>query len=133
MKPENLRYTKSHEWVGLDSEGEEVVATVGISDFALEALTDLVFIELPESGGSVQAGEPFGQIESVKAVSDLYSPISGEIVEVNTAVVDDLDTLMDDPYGRGWLIKVKVADTTEIEQLLDHAAYRKQCEEEAEH
>ncbi len=132
MKPEDLLYAKSHEWVSVetDSSGAKV-ATVGISAFALEALTDLVFMELPEVGREVEAEDPFGEVESVKAVSDLVSPVSGEIVEVNSEIADDLEKMTEDPYGAGWLIKVKLADESALANLMDHAAYQKQCAEEA--
>jgi glycine cleavage system H protein len=132
MTPEQLLYTKTHEWVdvGTDSSGAKTV-TMGLTDFALEALTDLVFIELPEVGREVAADESFGEIESVKAVSDLYAPVAGEIIEVNSAMVDNPDALSDDPYDAGWLVKIKVADDTALAGLLDYAGYKKQCEEEA--
>lgn len=131
MRPEDLLYTKTHEWVGVetDSSGAKT-ATVGISAFALEALTDLVYVELPEVGRQVEAGSPFGVIESVKAVSDLISPVDGEVVEVNTPVADKLDRLADDPYQSGWFVKIKIADAFDLSQLMDYAAYQKQCEEE---
>ncbi len=101
-----------------------------MSAFALELLTDLVYVDLPEAGSSVTAGEPFGEIESVKAVSDMYSPVDGEIVAVNSPVTDQLDTLADDPYQAGWLVKIKISDESGLGELMDHAAYQKQCEEE---
>ena len=106
------------------------IATVGLTAFALEALTDLVHIELPPVGRKVKAGEPFGEIESVKAVSDLYSPVDGEVVAVNTAVADNLEHLADDPYKAGWFIKIKISNEAGLAALLDEAAYKKQCEEE---
>lgn len=113
------KYADSHEWISLDGD----VATVGISDFAIAELTDLVYMELPSVGGSVTKGEVFGQVESVKAVSDLYAPVSGEIVEVNEELPDDLARLSDDPYGAGWVIKVKLSDAAEVDALMDEAAY----------
>ena len=97
----------------------------------VEQLTDLVYIELPEVGRKVTSGETFGEIESVKAVSDLYSPVTGEVVEVNSTLADNLETFSEDPYGAGWVMKVKVTDETGVDQLLDEAAYAKQCAEEA--
>lgn len=131
MAPENLLYAKTHEWVDVqtDSSGAKI-ATVGLSAFALEALTDLVYIDLPPVGRQVETEQPFGEIESVKAVSDLYSPVDGEIVDVNTAVADRLEQLADDPYESGWLVKIRVADESALANLLDYAAYQKQCEEE---
>lgn len=114
------RYAKSHEWARLEDDG---VVTVGISAYAVEALTDLVFMQLPEVGATVTAGESFGEIESVKAVSDLYSPISGEVVAVNAELPGKLETLGDDPYGSGWVIKIKPADVGQLETLLDQTAY----------
>lgn len=131
MTPEKLLYAKTHEWVEVNAAAGAKIATVGLSAFALAALTDLVYIDLPPVGRKVTAEEPFGEIESVKAVSDLYSPVDGEIVEVNTAVADRLEHLADDPYDSGWLVKIKVADESGLAKLLDHAAYQKQCEEEA--
>lgn len=131
MKPEELLYSKDHEWVAVETDASgEKIATVGISAFALEALTDLVYIELPEVGRQVEAGAPIGVIESVKAVSDLFCPVAGEVVEVNVAWNDKLDKLADDPYESGWLVKVKLTDESSLAGLLDYAAYQKQCEEE---
>ncbi len=132
MTPEQLLYNKSHEWVHVEADASGAkVATMGISAFALELLADLVFIDLPEVGRQVTAGEPFGEIESVKAVSDTYSPVDGEVVEVNSQIVDKLDTLADDPYGDGWLVKIKITDESGLATLLDYAAYQKQCKEES--
>ena len=131
MKPEELLYAKTHEWVHVETDPSgEQIALVGLSSFALESLTDLVYLELPEVGRQVSAGESFGEIESVKAVSDLYSPVDGEIVEVNSEVAQNLQRLADDPYDAGWFIKVKIADEAGLAELLDEAAYKKQCEEE---
>jgi len=129
--PQDLLYSKTHEWVRVEtgSSGEKI-ATVGLTAFALEALTDLVHVELPEVGRQVRAGQPFGEIESVKAVSDLYSPVDGEVVAVNAALADNLEHLADDPYQAGWFIKIKIADEAGLAELLDEAAYKKQCEEE---
>jgi glycine cleavage system H protein len=129
--PKNLLYSKTHEWtcVETDSAGAKI-ATVGLTAFAIELLTDLVHIELPKPGTKVRAGEPFGEIESVKAVSDLYSPVDGEVTAANQSVVGNLEHLADDPYEKGWFIKIKIADEAGLASLLDEAAYRKQCEEE---
>ena len=115
-----VRFAKSHEWI---APGEGGVATVGISAYAVEALTDLVFMQLPTVGRKVKAGESIGEIESVKAVSDLYAPVSGEIVEVNTSLPDHLETLGKDPFGAGWIVKLRVDDPAELASLLDRAAY----------
>ncbi len=132
MKPEQLRYTPTHEWVHVETQDGGQVATVGITAFAVEALADLVFIQLPEVGQEVKAGQPFGEVESVKAVSDLNSPVDGQVVEVNSAVADNLELLSQDPFGQGWLIKVRVSDPSGLDSLLDHAAYKQQCEQQAE-
>jgi glycine cleavage system H protein len=131
VKPQELLYAKTHEWVHVnpDTTGRKI-ASVGISHFAVEALTDLVYIELPEVGRHVKAGESFGEVESVKAVSDLYSPVTGEIVEVNTGLPERLEQLHDDPYGAGWIVKIKIADESELSKLLSHLDYEKQCAEE---
>jgi glycine cleavage system H protein len=132
MQPENLLYAKTHEWVHIETNTEDgQIATVGLSEFALKALTDLVFIELPGIGDAVEAGESFGEIESVKAVSNLYSPVTGEIATVNNTVSDRLETLSQDPYNDGWFVKIKFADNDELGQLLDFAAYQKFCESES--
>jgi len=132
MQPENLLYAKTHEWVAIETNtAGEQIATVGLSEFALKALTDLVFIELPNVGDAVEAGESFGEIESVKAVSALYSPVTGEIIAVNSPVSDRLEMLAQDPYNDGWFVKIKFADKEVPAQLLDFAAYQKFCENEA--
>jgi glycine cleavage system H protein len=131
VQPQELLYAKTHEWVHVDRDkAGQKIATVGISHFAVEALTDLVYIELPAVGRRVKAGESFGEVESVKAVSDLYSPVGGEIVEVNGGLTDRLDQLHDDPYGAGWIVKIKLSDESGLADLLDHKTYQKQCAEE---
>lgn len=130
MNPEKLLYAKTHEWVSVEPAAGGKVATVGVSAFAVEALTDLVFMQLPQVGRKLKVGETFGEIESVKAVSDLYSPIDGEVVEVNSALPDKLETLNSDPYGAGWLVKIKLADETALKSLMDYGAYQKMCAEE---
>ncbi len=119
-----LKFAPSHEWIRIEeSPAAGSVATIGISSYAVEALTDLVFMQLPQVGRRVKAGESFGEIESVKAVSDLYAPVGGEIVEVNTALPGSLDTLASDPYGKGWVAKLRIDDPKELDKLLDQAAY----------
>lgn len=130
MKPEELLYSKTHEWVCVGEQDGARIATVGISAFAVEALTDLVFLELPQVGGQVAAGEPFGEIESVKAVSDLYSPVTGEVIEVNESLPDNLEVLSENPYQPGWIAKIKLADEASLADLVDHATYEKMCAEE---
>jgi glycine cleavage system H protein len=131
VKPEDLLFTKTHEWVSVASEGGQKVATMGLSAFAVDALTDLVFIELPKVGRRVTAGESFCEVESVKAVSDVYAPLAGEVTAVNAGLADNLDTLSKDPFGDGWIAKIKVTDDANLKNLLDYAAYQKQCAEEA--
>ncbi|HUS38079.1 MAG TPA: glycine cleavage system protein GcvH [Pirellulales bacterium] len=130
MKPEDLLYAETHEWVYVEEQGGRKIATVGISAFAVEQLTDLVYMELPEVGAEVSAGGEFGEVESVKAVSPLYSPVSGEVVEVNSSLPDSLETLNADPYGAGWVVKVQIGDDADLAKLMDYAAYQKQCAEE---
>lgn len=130
MKPQELLFSKTHEWVHLAGPEGQQVATVGISDFAVHQLTDLVYIELPKLGSQMTAGSPFGEIESVKAVSDLYSPITGEVIEVNSGLKDRLELFSEDPYGAGWIAKVRVQGKADTGGLLDYAAYQKQCAEE---
>jgi len=125
MDAKSVKYTPTHEWVHLDGS----VATVGISRFAVDQLTDLIMIDLPAVGTRVTAGKSFGEIESVKAVSDLYAPVSGEVSEVNAAVASDVQTLAEDPYEKGWLIKVRVDAATSLASLLDYSAYEKMVAE----
>ena len=126
MRPNDRKYLKSHEWC----KTEDGVATLGISDFAVAHLSDLVFLDLPSAGSSVTLGEPFGEIESVKAVSDLNSPVTGEIVESNTDLADNLELLGSDPFEAAWMIKVKA--TTESDDLMDARAYEEHCKSEDE-
>ena len=116
----DLKFAKTHEWIRLDDDG---MATIGISSYAVEALTDLVFMQLPKVGRQVKASESIGEIESVNAVSDFYSPVSGEVVEVNEGLPNDLETLGKDPYGAGWLVRIRPADPAEMAGLLDQPAY----------
>ena len=127
MDPTQLRYSPTHEWLYL----KDLTATVGISRFAVDQLTDLINIELPAVGTRLVRGKSFGEIESVKAVSDLYAPMSGEVTEVNTAVVDNVQLLADDPYELGWLIKLNVDDAAEFGELLDYEAYQQKLAEDA--
>ena len=120
--PTDLRYATSHEWVRLDGE----IATVGISDHAQEELTDVVFVELPALGRTVDAGDPTAVVESVKAASDIYAPIGGEVVEVNPDVEADPSLVNTDPYGKGWIFKLKVKNAADVASLMDAAAYSAQ-------
>jgi glycine cleavage system H protein len=126
MDPKTLRYASSHEWASLDGD----VCTVGISKFAVEQLTDIVYIELPPVGRRVTAGKPFGVIESVKAVSDLYAPVDGEVVAVNDKLAADPTPITDDPYGQGWMVRIKVAPGTGLGQLLTADQYEQQIASE---
>lgn len=126
MDPQSLLFLPTHEWVQIQGD----VATVGISQFAVEQLTDLLLAELPRVGDAVRAGKSFGEIESVKAVSDLYSPVDGEVIEVNSAVATDVQVLARDPYGEGWLIKVRLDDPhAEIPALTDYETYQRRVAE----
>jgi glycine cleavage system H protein len=117
--PDDLRYSKEHEWVRADG----AQATIGITSFAADELGDIVFVELPEPGAQIAQFAAFGVIESVKAVSDLYAPVSGEITEVNETLRDRPELVSDDPFGEGWIAKVSLADPAELEGLMDAAAY----------
>jgi len=123
--PENLKYTKDHEWTRL--EGSR--ATIGITDHAQDQLTDVVFVELPSVGRVVKAGDVLGTVESVKAVSEIFSPLSGRVVDVNRALEDVPEVVNADPYGKGWMVVLEVADPGEGTNLMDAAAYRKQVGE----
>lgn len=131
MKPEQLLYSETHEWVQIEETGRGKQATVGITKFAVEQLTDLVYMDLPEVGSTVTAGEEFGEVESVKAVSPLYSPVSGEVVAVNSDLANKLEILSTDPYQAGWMVKVRITDETCLGRLMSYAAYQKQCAEES--
>ena len=122
--PGDLQYTKSHEWVRVEGD----VATVGITDHAQDELGDVVFVELPEQGATLQAGDSFGAVESVKAVSDLYAPVGGEVVEVNGALEDSPEKINEDPYGEGWILKLRTSGEAD---LLSAADYEKLLEEES--
>ena len=125
--PEDLRYTKEHEW--LETRGD--VATVGITQYAQAELGDIVYVELPQAGAAIVAGEPFGTVESVKAVSELFAPTSGTVTEVNGALAGSPDQVNKDPYGEGWMIRIKMADAKETAGLMSAAEYRKYVEDEA--
>lgn len=122
--PEELQYTRSHEWVRREGD----VATVGITEHAQDELGDVVFVDLPEQGASLSAGEAFGNVESVKAVSDLYTPVGGEVIEVNSALEESPEKVNEDPYGEGWLLRIQVSE--EASELLSAADYEKVAEEE---
>ena len=125
--PEDLRYTKEHEW--LETRGD--VATIGITQYAQAELGDIVYVELPQAGAAVVAGEPFGTVESVKAVSELFAPASGTVTEVNSTLTEAPDKVNRDPYGDGWMIRIRMADAKETSGLMSAAEYRKYVEDEA--
>jgi len=118
--PPDLRYAKSHEWLRLQADG---TALVGITDYAQNSLGDITFVQLPKVGASLAAGEAFGVVESVKAASDVYCPVNASVLEVNTALDANPETVNQDPYGNGWMLRVKLADPRSAEALLDAAAY----------
>jgi glycine cleavage system H protein len=118
--PDDLRYTKEHEWVRLDGDA----GVIGITDYAQDQLGDVVFLDLPAAGANIVQYEKMGEIESVKAVSDLYAAVSGEVLEVNQEAVDSPELVNGEPYGRGWLLKVRLRNTAELDELLDAAAYK---------
>lgn len=124
--PADLKYTKDHEWLKIDGK----IATIGITNHAQDSLGDIVFVELPETGSNVAEGEPFGVVESVKAVSDLYSPVNGVVSAVNNELLDRPELVNDDPYGDAWLIKVELKDASEIDGLMDSDLYADYIEEE---
>ena len=129
--PEGLKYSKEHEWVLV----EGTSATIGITEFAQEELGDIVFVELPEVGEKIVKDDPFGAVESVKAVSDIYAPVSGEVMETNEILPDNPETINDDPYGDGWMVRVELTDIDDLKDLMDaeeYAEYVAQQKEEDE-
>jgi glycine cleavage system H protein len=131
MVPEDLKYARTHEWARLDAAAG--VVTAGITDFAVEQLGDIVYLELPKVGARAVQESPLGVIESVKVAVDLYAPVTGEVVEVNAPLADRFDTLSRDPYGEGWMVKIKVAGAGALAGLLSPQEYRKHLESEARH
>jgi glycine cleavage system H protein len=127
--PTDLKYAKTHEWVRLEGD----VATIGISDFAQGELSDIVYVEIAAVGKTIKREEPIGTIEAVKAVSDLYSPVSGQVIEANESLKDSPANVNKDPYGEGWMAKIKVSDPTELKNLLDAAAYTELAAKSAHH
>jgi len=127
MYPKDLKYDREHEWVRMDGN----VATIGISDFAQDQLGEVVYVDLPSAGDTVSTGESFGEVESVKSVSELFSPVSGEIVDVNSALDDAPEAVNEDCYGDGWMIKVKVESLSEVDALMDADDYEAFLAEEA--
>ena len=127
MYPKDLKYDREHEWVR--AEGD--VAVIGISHFAQDQLGEVVYVDLPSAGDTIAAGDSFGEVESVKSVSELFTPVSGEILEVNDALDDAPETVNEDPYGEGWMIKVKLSDPAEVDSLMDADGYEAFLAEEA--
>lgn len=125
--PSELKYTKSHEWVRVDDDG---IATVGITDHAQELLGDLVFVELPEVGAELGAGAECAVVESVKAASDVYSPVTGEVIEANESLADSPETINQDAYEEGWIYRVRLSDPSELDALMDADAYAEHAESE---
>ena len=124
---QGLRYSRTHEWARIEGD----VATVGVTDYAQSELGDITYLELPQPGTRVKQGEPMGVIESVKAASDIYSPVSGEVIEANQGVVDAPEKVNQSPYGEAWLVKIRLSDPSEVENLMDAAAYEQFLAEEA--
>ena len=119
MDPNNLKYTKDHEWISIDGD----YAFVGITNFAQKELGDIVFVEIESLEQEIKSGEVFGSVEAVKRVSDLFMPMTGEIIEVNQKIIDNPELVNSDPYGEGWMIKIKILDSNEVEDLLDLKSY----------
>ena len=119
MDPNNLKYTKDHEWISIDGD----YAFVGITNFAQKELGDIVFVEIESLEQEIKSGEVFGSVEAVKTVSDLFMPMTGEIIEVNQKIIDNPELVNSDPYGEGWIIKIKILDSNEVEDLLDLKSY----------
>ncbi|MFM7862748.1 MAG: glycine cleavage system protein GcvH [Planctomycetaceae bacterium] len=123
MDPETLYFAKTHEWVSVTGN----VATVGIADFAVRLLTDIVYLSLPVAGKVYRPGQAMGEVESVKAVSDIYAPVSGEVLEVNSGLPDQLQLLSESPFERAWIVKLKLSDASELEKLMNRAQYLQHC------
>jgi glycine cleavage system H protein len=124
--PKDLKYTAEHEWASIE-EGDRV--RVGITDFAQDALGDVVYVEVPEEGTEVRAGEPFGEVESTKSVSDIFSPVTGTVVEKNPTLSDSPELVNQDPYGEGWLVVIQMSDASEVERLMDAEGYQRTLQE----
>lgn len=128
MHPENLKYTRTHEWVKI----EQDTGVIGITKFGAEELADIVYIELPAKGEKLKRDLPFGTIESVKAVVDLNAPVSGEVMETHADLLENLDSISSDPYGEGWLVKIKLDNPNELDELLNHEQYAEFVKKEKE-
>jgi glycine cleavage system H protein len=121
--PSDLKYTKNDEWLRIEGD----TGTIGISDYAQDQLNDIVYVELPDAGATFKVGDSFGVVESVKAASDIFVPVSGTVIEVNSALEDEPELINSDPYGAGWLIKIRLSDAGEAAALMDSAAYTEYC------
>lgn len=126
--PDDLQYTSDHEWI----RHEDDIIVIGITDYAQDSLGEIVYIELPSEGDEITKGDPFGAVESTKAVSDVYAPVSGDVVEVNELLLDSPETINEDPYGEGWMIKVRPYDPAELDELMDFEEYTEHTEKESE-
>lgn len=126
MMPKDLKFTKTHEWV--KTEGN--IITIGLTEFAVQQLSDLVYIDLPKKGSSIKKDDSFGEVESVKAVSELYSPVTGLIEDINESLSSNLDSISKDPYGAGWIVKIKISNISETNDLLSADDYNNLCESE---
>lgn len=126
--PEGLKYSKEHEWVLVEGN----TATIGITEFAQDELGDIVYVELPEVGEKIVKDDPFGAVESVKAVSDVYAPVSGSVLEINEVLPDNPETINDDPYGDGWMIRVELSDTDDLTDLMDAEEYAEYVQQQKE-
>jgi glycine cleavage system H protein len=126
--PEDLKYSKEHEWVRVSGN----IATIGVSDYAQDQLGEIVFVELPDEGEEIEKDDAFGVVESVKSVNDVYTPLSGRVVEVNDPAVDSPEIVNEDPYGEGWLIKIEISDTSELKDLMSAKDYQAYIKEESE-
>jgi glycine cleavage system H protein len=123
--PQNLRYVDSHEYIRVE---DDDVAVIGITAFAVEQLGDIVFVDLPEDGDTIEKGDTFGSVESVKAVEDLYAPVSGDVVATNASIVDNPEAIADDPYGDAWLVKIKMSNPDDLEETLSAEDYQNMVE-----
>lgn len=128
--PDDLRYTREHEWARIDL--KQNVATVGVTEYAAEHMGDVVHVDLPEEGAEVTREEPFGSVESVKAVSDLFAPVTGKVTEINDDLIDSPEMVNEDPYGEAWMAKIQITDKASLDGLMDAAAYRKFVESQDE-
>jgi len=126
--PDDLQYTSDHEWI----RHEDDIIVIGITDYAQDSLGEIVYIELPGEGDEITKGDPFGAVESTKAVSDVYAPVSGDVVEVNELLLDSPETINEDPYGEGWMIKARPYDPAELDELMDFEEYTEHTEKESE-